>query len=193
MILAAVGLALAVSSASAAPLRVGLTVPVPLASQPASDDGSDDARATPASLGGGAVRYAGETPFGWAAVQPAEDVWNFTDSDAAIDRAGPLVIVPLFDGSSPLLRPPWTEQPANPAEGLGPEAKRYIEAVVGRYASVVRYWELGDALAPWRLAGDSVTDASQSDADAGRASELHAERMGAVSAEVASLVRFLWC
>ena len=185
-------LAMAASWASAAPLRIGLTVPAPLAVNPAGGGKADDEEpAAVARLGVDGVRYAGETPFDWTRVQPAEGVWDFEGSDAVIDRASAPVIVPLFAGAASSLTPPWDDSAQPPAAGVGPDARRYIEAVVGRYASAVRYWELGDALGLRNPADSQGASGADSTTDSGSAAEIHAERMGRVSAEIAGLVRRL--
>ena len=85
MIAAVVSLAMAASWASAVPLRIGLTVPAPLTPNPVSRGTVDDEEsAAVARLGVGGMRYAGETPFDWPRVQPAEGVWDFEAADAAI-------------------------------------------------------------------------------------------------------------
>ena len=105
-----------------------------------------------AGLGATAYRQFVKADLLWDVVEPGEGMWKFSNADAIIPRSGftPIPTLFLMQYASP--NPPWEKETAVFRKTIGPEAKRYIETVVRRYARYVKYWEIGNEMGHWRAA-----------------------------------------
>ena len=103
-------------------------------------------------LGAAAYRQFVKADLLWDLVEPAAGQWTFSNADAVIPDADFVPIPTLFKLQYASATPPWETDPAKFQKTLGPEARRYIETVVRRYADQVKYWELGNEMEHWRAA-----------------------------------------
>ena len=147
-----------------------------------------------AGLGAAAYRQFVKADLLWDLVEPAPGDWTFAHADAVVPRAGFLPLPTLFAMQYASPTPPWETDPAKFQKTLGPEARRYIETVVRRYAPYVKYWELGNEMEHWRIAdpGDSgLARARRSDRvpDARPADGFSPREQGRFLAEAAAVVR----
>lgn len=147
-----------------------------------------------AGLGATAYRQFVKADLLWDLVEPEADRWSFAHADAVVPRAGFLPLPTLFAMQYASPTPPWETDPAKFRKTLGPEARRYIETVVRRYAPHVKYWELGNEMEHWRIAdpGDGgLARARQSDRvpDARPADGFSPREQGRFLAEAAAVVR----
>lgn len=86
----------------------------------------------------------------WNIVEPAEGEWNFTEADAVLTHSPQEPIVTLFAMQYASPTPPWDERGGPFQTTFGDDAKAYLDAVVGRYAPYVKYWEIGNEMNHWR-------------------------------------------
>ena len=89
----------------------------------------------------------------WNIVEPANDEWDFKAADKVLFLgASPEPIATLFAMQYASPTPPWVKDSAQFQKTIGPEAEDYLKTVVQRYASVVRFWEIGNEMNHWRAA-----------------------------------------
>jgi hypothetical protein len=105
-----------------------------------------------ARLGATAYRQFVKADLLWDLVEPTDGQWTFSNADAVVPRAGFVPLPTLFAMQYASPTPPWETDPAKFRKTLGPEARRYLETVVRRYAPHVKYWELGNEMEHWRIA-----------------------------------------
>ena len=154
----------------------------------------DDVFGDLARLGATAYRQFVKADLLWDLVEPTVGQWTFTRADAVVPRAGFVHLPTLFAMQYASPTPPWETDPAKFQKTLGPEARRYLETVVRRYAPHVKYWELGNEMEHWRIAdpGDGgLARARQSDRvpDARPADGFSPREQGRFLAEAAAIVR----
>lgn len=164
-------------------------------------EGSGGAGRTPdeifgdlAQSGATAYRQFVKADLFWDLVEPAAGRWSFAHADAVIPKTGFVPLPTLFAMQYASPTPPWEADPARFQKTLGPEARRYLETVVRRYAPYVKYWELGNEMEHWRIAdpGDGgLARARQSDRvpDARPADGFSPREQGRFLAEAAAVVR----
>ncbi len=145
-------------------------------------------------LGAAAYRQFVKADLFWDLVEPAAGRWSFANADAVVSQAGFMPLPTLFAMQYASPTPPWETDPANFRKTIGPEARRYLETVVRRYAPHVKYWELGNEMEHWRIAdpGDGgLARARQSDRvpDARPADGFSPSEQGRFLAEAAAIVR----
>lgn len=88
----------------------------------------------------------------WDVVEPKNDEWFFENADEVIPRSGFEPIVTLFAMQYASATPPWVTDSSKFEKTLGVEAKEYLDKVIERYGSYVKYWEIGNEMDHWRLA-----------------------------------------
>jgi hypothetical protein len=88
----------------------------------------------------------------WDVVEPRDSEWNWQAADVVLRNPKFEPIVTLFSLQYSSPTPPWASSPAQFQKRIGAEARDYLETVVRRYASFVKYWELGNEMDHWRAA-----------------------------------------
>ena len=147
-----------------------------------------------ARLGATAYRQFVKADLLWDLVEPTDGQWTFSNADAVVPHAGFVPLPTLFAMQYASPTPPWETDPAKFRKTLGPEARRYLETVVRRYAPHVKYWELGNEMEHWRIAdpGDGgLARARRSDRvpDARPTDGFSPREQGRFLAEAAAVVR----
>ncbi len=128
------------------------------------------------TLGVGAFRQITSADLIWSQVEPYDNQYDFSDSDAVLTTTTHEPIVDLFSYQYADSTTPWDELmgDTNPEVTLTAEAEDYIGTTVDRYKDYVTYWEIGNEMMHWQL---TEGDAAFSIAD-------QAHWLAAVSAEV---------
>jgi hypothetical protein len=88
----------------------------------------------------------------WDVVEPQDNQWNFTQADSVLGNPDFEPVASLFRMQYASGTPPWAASPEQFQKTIGPEARDYLTTVVKRYASVVKYWEIGNEMDHWRAA-----------------------------------------
>ncbi len=104
------------------------------------------------NLGVQVYRQMTEGDLLWQNVEPTNNSWEFSASDAVLSNTQFEPVVTLFSMQYASGTPPWATSPTQFEPELGTEAKAYLDAVLGRYASSVKYWEIGNEMDHWRAA-----------------------------------------
>ncbi|MCX5970279.1 MAG: hypothetical protein NTV14_02015 [Coprothermobacterota bacterium] len=107
------------------------------------------------ALGVQAFRQFIKADLLWDVVEPNDGQWSFQRADAVLANPGFEPIVTLFSLQYASPTPPWAKKTDSFQKTLGPEATDYLETVVRRYGSLVRYWEVGNEMDHWRAADPS--------------------------------------
>jgi len=105
-----------------------------------------------ADLGVHAYRQFVMADLLWDVVEPRDSEWNWQAADVVLRNPKFEPIVTLFSLQYSSPTPPWASSPAQFQKRIGAEARDYLETVVRRYASFVKYWELGNEMDHWRAA-----------------------------------------
>jgi hypothetical protein len=103
-------------------------------------------------LGVQAFRQFVKADLLWDIIEPQNDQWNWQAADSVLKNPGSCPIVTLFRMQYASPTPPWATGPAQFQKRMGTDALNYLETVVKRYASYVKYWELGNEMDHWRAA-----------------------------------------
>lgn len=102
----------------------------------------------------------------WDTVEPKEGVWNWTNTDTALQALSvssePVVDLFAMQYASP--NAPWKTS-GTFEKTMTPEAETYIRTVVGRYKDIVKYWEIGNEMDHWRAADPGVAAPKNLSAD----------------------------
>lgn len=100
----------------------------------------------------------------WDVIEPENDQWNFTGTDAVLlentSTATPIVTLFSLQYASPT--PPWTSSPQEFEKELTEETKEYLLKIIERYGDVVTYWELGNEMDHWKAADPEETQGKDS-------------------------------
>jgi len=116
-----------------------------------SGEGPESVNADVKALGADAMRQLVRADLLWRDIEPVDDQWDFSRSDAVLNKAVATPIVTLFSMQYASATPPWAEGPGAFRPVLGDAARDYVETVVRRYGDQVRYWEIGNELDHWRI------------------------------------------
>lgn len=101
------------------------------------------------NLGAQMLRQVAGAGLYWRDVEPANDQWDFEDSDEFYGAATQLQRVgDLYAMSFASPTPPWSDQWA---ELENQDHVNYLERTINRYQSAVEYWEPGNELSLWRV------------------------------------------
>lgn len=105
------------------------------------------------TLGVDAIRQLTSADLIWSNVEPSDDQYDFSISDAVLLNTNAYPIVDLFsyqyaDGTTPEdeLRGDTT-----PEKEVTGRVEDYVITTVERFKDVVRYWEIGNEMAHWEL------------------------------------------
>ena len=100
-------------------------------------------------LGVAGLRHVEPGDVGWSSVQAANGLFNFTSADSIISASTGFGYVPTFYGAGNLnyYVPPSAPTTATwSAATYGAQATTYLQTVVNRYKSVVKYWEIANEM-----------------------------------------------
>lgn len=134
----------------------------------------------------------------WDVVEPQDNQWNFTQTDAVLMNTQVAPIVTLFYLQYSSATPPWETDGKKFQKRLGVEAKDYLKTVVTRYADYVKYWEIGNEMDHWRISNsqdpfNQKNDAKKIFAEESKTimpdSEFTPEEQGIFFKEVSQLIR----
>lgn len=138
---------LAAAAPATPPFRIGLNAPY-LGNDSVS---LTDKVAQLRELGVTGLRHIDPNEVGWGAVQLSNGLFNFTNADAALAGANAqgFSFLPTFygEGDGNIYVPPGTSSSvAWNATTHGTQTTTYLQTVVNRYKSTVRYWEIANEM-----------------------------------------------
>ncbi len=117
--------------------------------------------------GAPAMRYLLFADVYWKNVEPSNDAWNFVYPDSSINNPYNILAFPTLYSTFGEIDTLGFQVPWRACSGVGcgwqaardsSDSKDYVQTVVARYKSVVKYWEIGNEVTLETPRGLSVPD-----------------------------------